>query len=444
MPDFMSRSSSRPRATHVVIPSEAKEPKRRHGSFTSLSMTPWVSLTLTSLLGILGRAGATPSRAYAQVAAAPAADTLPTDSVFAHAGPVLRWTVASRALIERTLAARGARPAQPTFYDGNNNSRLYALVAGAQYDALRAGPDPREGELAAIVAASAVLRTVFPRDSAWIERRRSAETAVLKKEGLSPSGVRSGELAGRRAAARWVKDASAELRVPAWHGTVPAGPSRWHGEGKSPALAISLGLQPWFLERRNQFRPPPPPERDSPGLRAGMAVVRTATGTRTREQTILTWRWARNAATLWSEIAGETILRRKLPETDAARALMYLNMALSDATIACWDAKLTYWYPRPSQMDPRLDLSVPLPDFPSYPSAHATLFAAGADVLGHLLPDERPRLDSLADEATDSRVWAGVHFPFDNSAGIQLGRRVAEAANAVIDAEATSSRAAAH
>ena len=244
-------------------------------------------------------------------------------------------------------------------------------------------------------------------------------------------------------AARWLKDAAAELRAPPWRGTVPTGPFRWRGEGRSPALAISLGLKPWFLQRRDQFRPPPPPERNSPGFRASLAVVRTATGTRTREQTLMTWRWARNAATLWSEIAGETILRRKLPETDAARALMYLNMTLSDATIACWDAKLTYWYPRPSQADPLLDPSVPLPNFPSYPSAHATLFAAGAAVLGHLLPSERDRLDSLADEATDSRVWAGVHFPFDNYAGVQLGRRVAELAIAVIDAEGTSSRAAA-
>ena len=408
-------------------------------------MTGGVAPARTALLAVVGLTAAAPSSAHAQVSApAPTADTLPPDSVFAHAGPVLRWNVASRALIERAIAARGSRAARPTFYDGNNNSRIYALVAGAQFDALRSGQDPREAELAAIVAASAVLRTVFPRDSGWIGKRRAAETATIRKGGLSPAGVRSGERAGRRAAARWVKDAAAELRVPPWRGTVPTGPFRWRGEGRSPALAISLGLKPWFLERWDQFRPPSPPERDSPGFRAGLAVVRTATGTRTREQTLLTWRWARNAATLWSEIVGQTILRRKLPEADAARSLMYLNMALSDATIACWDAKLAYWYPRPSQVDPLLDLSVPLPDFPSYPSAHATLFAAGAGVLGHLLPDERERLDSLAAEATDSRVWAGVHFPFDNSAGTQMGRRVAEAAKAVIDAEGTSSRAAAH
>ena len=114
---------------------------------------------------------------------------------------------------------------------------------------------------------------------------------------------------------------------------------------------------------------------------------------------------------------------------------MYLNMTLSDATIACWDAKLTYWYPRPSQVDSTIELSVPLPNFPSYPSAHATLFAAGAAVLGHLVPAEQPVLDSLAREATASRVWAGVHYPFDNDAGARLGRRVAAAAGRVVDAE---------
>jgi membrane-associated phospholipid phosphatase len=401
--------------------------------------------TLTGLLAVAVTALGAPSATAAQQApAGPTADTLPADSAYAHAGPVLRWNVASRALVERAIATRGSRPARPTFYDGNNNTRIYALVAGAQYDALRATRDPREAEAAAITAAAAVLRTVFPRDSAWIARRRGSEAVRLTESGLSAAGLRAGQRAGDRAATRWVKDAAAELRVPPWRGKVPTGPFRWHGEGASPALAISLGLKPWFLSRRDQFRPPPPPERDSPGFRASLAVVRSATGLRTREQTRATWKWARNAATLWSEIAGGIVLRRRLPEVEAARTLMYLNMALSDATIACWDAKLTYWYPRPSQVDPRLDLSVPLPDFPSYPSAHATLFAAGAAVLGHLIPGERDALDSLAAEATDSRVWAGVHFPFDNSAGTQLGRRVAEAANLVVDAEGGGSRPASH
>ena len=393
-----------------------------------------IAPTLARLL-VAGALALVPAGAARAQKAPASTDTLPLDSTFSHAGPVLRWNVASRALIERTIAARGDRPATPTFHDGNNNSRLYALVAGAQYDALRVTNDPVEAEAAAITAAASVLRTVFPRDTAWIARRRSAEFKHLREAGLSAEGLRAGQRTGGKAAARWVQDATAELHVPPWHGHVPTGPGRWHGEGTAPALAISLGLRPWFLAKRDQFRPPPPPSPDSPGFRAAIVTVRSATAYRTREQTRATWGWARNAATLWSEIAGGIILRRRLSETDAARALMYLNMTLSDATIACWDAKLTYWYPRPSQVDPSIDLSVPLPDFPSYPSAHATLFAAGAAVLGRLIPDEREMLDSLAEEATASRVWAGVHFPFDNAAGIRLGQEVAGAANAVLDAE---------
>jgi membrane-associated phospholipid phosphatase len=229
--------------------------------------------------------------------------------------------------------------------------------------------------------------------------------------------------------------------VTPWTRTVPKGAGRWQGDGTAPSLAISLGLRPWFLASRDELRPPPPPAPGSPAFAEALSAVRTVGEARTRAQTKATWAWARNAATLWSEIVGELILRRRLSERDAARALMYLNMTLSDATIACWDAKLTYWLLRPAEADSTIEPSIPVPNFPSYPSAHATLFAAGAAVLGHLVPEEQATLDSLASEATASRVWAGVHYPFDNDAGAALGRRVAEAAIRVLDAEGAADAA---
>ena len=364
-----------------------------------------------------------------------AADTTSPDSSFRAAGPVLRWNVVARELIGRALAARQGTPTRPTFYDGNNNTRLYALVSGAQYDALRAAPSAAEGEAAAVAAAAAVLRIVFPREGAYLTRQVEAERRRLARGSLSPTQLRAGARVGNHAAGRWSADAAAELRARPWAGRVPAGPGRWRGEGGAPGLAISLGLRPWFLAGPDQFRPPPPPAPGSAELTRALDQVRVATAQRTRVQTRATWAWARNAATLWSEIAGAVVLRRRMSEREAARALMYLNMTLSDATIACWDAKMTYWLARPTELDSTLDLSVPLPDFPSYPSAHATLFAAGAAVLGHLVPAEQATLDSLAAEATASRLWAGVHYPFDNEAGVRLGRQVAEAAIAVVDAE---------
>ena len=90
------------------------------------------------------------------------ADTLAPDSAFRRAGPVLRWQVIARELIGRALAARESRPARPTFYDGNNTTRLYALMSGAQLDALRAATASNEADAASAAAAAAVLRTVFP------------------------------------------------------------------------------------------------------------------------------------------------------------------------------------------------------------------------------------------------------------------------------------------
>lgn len=368
-----------------------------------------------------------------------AAGLLGPDSAFRRAGPVLRWNVVTRELIERDLAARSR--ARPAFYDGNNNSRLYALVSAAQYDALRATADSGEAAAAAGSAAAAVLAAVFPRERVRLLRELDAERARLRARGIPAGALRAGERSGALAARRWTADAAAERKAAAWSGTVPAGPDRWRGDGTPPGLAIALGLRPWFLASRDEFRPPPPPAPGTPAFAEGLAAVRTASEQRTRVQTRATWAWARNAATLWSEIAGDLILRRRLSERDAARALMYLNMTLSDATIACWDAKLSYWLIRPSEADSTIEPSIPVPNFPSYPSAHATLFAAGAAVLGHLVPEEQATLDSLAREATLSRVWAGVHYPFDNDAGARLGRQVAGAAIRVLDAEGASDAA---
>ena len=43
-------------------------------------------------------------------------------------------------------------------------------------------------------------------------------------------------------------------------------------------------------------------------------------------------------------------------------------------------------------------------------------------------PSERARLETAADEASMSRVYAGIHYRFDFTAGIALGRAAAAAA----------------
>ena len=103
-----------------------------------------------------------------------------------------------------------------------------------------------------------------------------------------------------------------------------------------------------------------------------------------------------------------------------------MNMVGFDAIIATHDAKYTYWSIRPSQADPGIKLSIGLPNFPSYPSNHASLSGGMAKILGSFFPAERQRLDGLADQAAMSRLYGGIHFRNDNDTGLRLGRTVAQ------------------
>ena len=88
---------------------------------------------------------------------------------------------------------------------------------------------------------------------------------------------------------------------------------------------------------------------------------------------------------------------------ETARVLALLAVAQSDAQVACWDSKYTYWTERPITADPDLDVLFPTPPFPSYPSGHATISNAAAVVLSHLFPEDAADLLTLAEAAAASR-----------------------------------------
>ncbi|MFX6679327.1 phosphatase PAP2 family protein, partial [Acinetobacter baumannii] len=66
------------------------------------------------------------------------------------------------------------------------------------------------------------------------------------------------------------------------------------------------------------------------------------------------------------------------------------------------------------------------PVHPSYVSGHATVSGAAAVVLAYNFPDEAARIEHWAQDAAMSRLYGGIHFRFDNDAGLQLGRAVGE------------------
>jgi membrane-associated phospholipid phosphatase len=109
----------------------------------------------------------------------------------------------------------------------------------------------------------------------------------------------------------------------------------------------------------------------------------------------------------------------------AARAYALLHVALHDVAVACWDAKYAYWAVRPIHVDPGFLPLFATPNHPSYPSGHSCLSSAAAAVLGSLFPRDAAAFSVLATEASESRIWAGIHFRSDLDAGRVLGEAVA-------------------
>jgi membrane-associated phospholipid phosphatase len=110
------------------------------------------------------------------------------------------------------------------------------------------------------------------------------------------------------------------------------------------------------------------------------------------------------------------------------RNIALVMTSIYDATIATWDSKYAYNRLRPSQIDPRLSTAVAVPASPSYPSEHAAIAGAASTILGHLYPSQTGALAAMVDEDVLTRQVAGVEFPSDVAAGLELGQHVGAAA----------------
>ncbi len=374
----------------------------------------------------------------AQIAPArAAADSIPVSVRWNRLVPRFVDEAAGRRRAARTAAAaagdsaalrRIAQTPPPFLF------RIYSLLSVAQYAAVNSARDNRAvSPNAAVASASAAVLTELFTDSAV---RASIARELARDLEQARSGSRGAEraMAGQRlggdVAGRVIAWAPPPLSlVGPWSGTIPKGPGMWYSAPGVPPIGIGMTkARPWLLDSAAQFRPAPPPAYGSPTFQASLEEVRRVARERTPEQTKIAQKW--NAAdpwALWNETASAAIRRHHLSDTDAARVLAVLNVAASDAVIACFEAKYHYWTIRPSQADTTIMLadSVSLPNFPSYPSGHACSAGAFDAVLGHYFPQERAEFTRIAEEQAMSRLWGGIHYRFDDDEGLALGRAVA-------------------
>jgi membrane-associated phospholipid phosphatase len=244
-----------------------------------------------------------------------------------------------------------------------------------------------------------------------------------------PSDVQAGYELGRAVAARVIEHAKNDGSSAQWTGSVPSGPGLWNGT--SPALPLAGTWKTWVLSSGSELRPGPPPAYDSPQMAAEMQELRDYKRTPQSNSEASFWEYGAGGGHLywyWNDILARKVLEYGLADNPprAARAFLLPNIALYDALVACWDAKYTYWAIRPGQLDPSFKPLFNTPSHPSYPSAHSCFSQSVSVTMAHLFPRDTGRFYALAEQASESRIWSGIHFRSDVRVGRDLGWAVGQ------------------
>lgn len=350
-------------------------------------------------------------------------------------------------------------------------SRGYALTTIAIYDAVVSAyhwkyeyerPAPSGGETLVAVgsdpsypsehaaiagAASRVLEYVFPEEPVGTFddlAKQAAESRV--QAGVNyRSDVEAGLALGRAVADKVIARAKGDGSANQWDGKRPAGigggPQYWEpppGSIQPPTQPLAGTWRTWVLASASQFRPPPPPAYGTPEMTAAAREVMEVKANLTDEQKDIARFWAGGAGSalppgLWNQVALVYAGGAKLDTPRSARLFAALNAGLNDAALAVWDAKFTYWTPRPvnvirdSGLDPAWAPFIPTPIFPSYVSGHAGYSGAAGVILSYFFPADTAVFDAKAQEAAMSRLYGGIHYRFDNDQGLALGHKIGNA-----------------
>ncbi len=155
----------------------------------------------------------------------------------------------------------------------------------------------------------------------------------------------------------------------------------------------------------------------------------------------------------WISIVLQIADRDSMDAMRTADILARLGVALADGFIGCWWAKYKFDLIRPVSyirrvIDPKWEPLLITPPFPEYPSGHSTQSGAAAAALtgffgeGFAFTDathvddaipERayPDFWTAAEEAAQSRLYGGIHFPSANKNGVAQGKCIGEFATAL-------------
>lgn len=352
-------------------------------------------------------------------------------------------------------------------------SRAYAYMAVAQYEGLitawhykylynRKAPSEVDGSIdpayadnnlpsypaeGAVIAAVSrdILSAMFPLEKEYIARKAEEHLFSLMWAGRNvESDIAAGDHIGSEVAkialARASADGMSKAQTPK-----PVSDSikqsaierfGWAWENQEiPVRPVGLApfygkVKMWNVPDVKLTRPEPPPAIGSAEYLADVEVLLGHMNNMTEEKRLIANYWQDGLGTYtppghWNTIAFDYIVKYKMNPLRTGRTLAYLNMAIQDAGISCWDTKYYYHYPRPIQQIPGFKTIAGTPNFPSYTSGHSVFSAAAAEVLTQIFPQEGEIFRQWAEEAAISRVYGGIHWSFDSETGLDQGKVVA-------------------
>ncbi|MBN7809500.1 phosphatase PAP2 family protein [Algoriphagus sp. H41] len=304
---------------------------------------------------------------------------------------------------------------------------------------------PSDGAVIA-TASRKILTAMFPLEAAYLERKEAEHLQSLLLSGeFVKSDIEAGAQIGdqiavkalARASADGMKNAQTSKAVSDSIANAAFERFGWKWVNlESPQRPVGLTplfgkVKMWNVPNVEATRPGMPPAPGSAEYEADVKLLQEYAAHRTLERRKIANFWQDGLGTYtppghWNDFANRFIVKYKMSTLRAARTLAYMNMAIMDGGISCWDAKYYYHYPRPIQQIEGFETIAGTPNFPSYTSGHSVFSAAASEVLAYVFPAEADMVRAWAEEAAVSRVYGGIHWTFDATVGTQQGRNVAQ------------------
>ncbi|REG88477.1 phosphatase PAP2 family protein [Algoriphagus antarcticus] len=304
---------------------------------------------------------------------------------------------------------------------------------------------PSEGAVLATVSRE-ILTAMFPLEADYLKEleEHHLESLILSGENV-PSDLAAGKKIGEEIAAIALARASNDGMKYSQSPKAVSDSLRkvafdrfgWQWVNlESPVRPVGLTplfgkVKMWSVQNVESTRPGMPPAPGSEAFQKDVKILQDYADNVTQERRRIANFWQDGLGTYtppghWNDIAGEYILKYKMNSIRTARAFAYMNMAIMDGGISCWDTKYYYYYPRPIQLIKDFETIAGTPNFPAYTSGHSVFSAAAAEVLTYLFPQEGSIFREWAEEAALSRIYGGIHWTFDATVGTTQGRDVAQ------------------